>query len=702
MMRSISFGQPFWFYGLVLVPILAALFWRCEHRREALLRKFAAARLLPRLAGNVSGARRHIRFLLLILAVVATVAALAQPRWGYTWEERKLHGRDILIAIDVSRSMLANDISPSRLARAKLAAEDLIGQLQGDRVGLIAFAGTAFLQAPLTADHAAVLDALREMGPNIIPRGGTDIAEALRTAAEAFGNGESDNRALVLFTDGEELEESAVAAAKEMKGKVRIFTAGIGSAEGSIIAIPSENGQTEYVKDPDGQIVKSRLDGPRLKEIAETTGGFYVHLVSGPPEMQQIFRDGLKPMIERDTTAQVTKRPIERYEWPLAAGMALVAASMLVSERKRPVLRAPALQLLLLLATAGFAMGKNPGIEAYEKEDFKGSLHSFEGQLQSHPDAPVIQFDLGSAAFKSGDLDRAMQAFSGAMISKDPVLRERAEYNLANTLAEHGFAQKTKPDKIQDLKNALQHYDSALKVQPKDADAQYNKDIVSKMLAELQKEVPKQEDKKQEEKKQQQNKKDKDEKKDENGKDKSEDKKDGRQDQKVKGDSGQQPKNEKSQQSDGKQKGSEDKDQPGEGSSSPQEGKPGEPGKPKQDGQQPKPEDGNPDGSPNPADQPPAGEPESAEQPKEHPSPQDRQPAKQPGQKGKEQGESPQSEAAPTPEEQAAEDAAAAAQGRMTDSQARQLLDSLKDEDSRVRLLNPTSRKPGSRAIRDW
>src|SRR5204863_9120746 len=138
---------------------------------------------------TVSSPKRLARFVLFLAGLAGVIVALAQPRYGYTWEESRQRGRDVLIAIDVSKSMLANDVAPSRLARAKLAAQDLINLLPGDRVGLIAFAGNAFLQAPLTIDYSAVLNAVNELDTNIIPRGGTDIAEAIRVAAKAFGKG---------------------------------------------------------------------------------------------------------------------------------------------------------------------------------------------------------------------------------------------------------------------------------------------------------------------------------------------------------------------------------------------------------------------------------------------------------------------------------------------------------------------------------
>ncbi len=150
-----SFGAPQWFWGLLLIPILIALFIRAERRGIIRLREFVSARLLPQLAGTVNRPRRMLRFGLQLLGLAFAIVSLAQPQWGYTFEDVKRKGLDLLIAVDTSRSMLSNDVQPNRLERVKLAAHDLINELQGDRVGLIAFAGRAFLQAPLTIDYDA-------------------------------------------------------------------------------------------------------------------------------------------------------------------------------------------------------------------------------------------------------------------------------------------------------------------------------------------------------------------------------------------------------------------------------------------------------------------------------------------------------------------------------------------------------------------
>src|SRR5437762_1797507 len=226
--NAMSFGAPEWLWGLLLIPLLLAVFVHAEGRGMKRLQEFVSARLLPQLAGTVNRPRRMIRFALQLLGLALALLSLAQPRWGYTFEDVKRKGLDLLIAVDTSRSMLSNDVQPNRLDRVKLAVQDLINELQGDRVGLIAFAGRAFLQAPLTIDYDAVVEAINDLDTKTIPEGGTNISSAITLATQSFGKSATGNRALIIFTDGEELSGDAVQTAKAAAAEagVRIFTVG--------------------------------------------------------------------------------------------------------------------------------------------------------------------------------------------------------------------------------------------------------------------------------------------------------------------------------------------------------------------------------------------------------------------------------------------------------------------------------------------
>src|SRR5581483_1213115 len=425
-----TFGAPQWLWGLLLIPLLIALFVRSEQRGLKRLQQFVSARLLPHLAGTVNRPRRILRFAFQLLGLALAIVSLAQPRWGYTFEDVKRKGLDLLIAVDTSRSMLSNDVQPNRLDRVKLAIQDLIGQLQGDRVGLIAFAGRAFLQAPLTIDYDAVVEALNDLDTKTIPEGGTNISSAITLATQSFGKSAMGNRALVIFTAG--------------------------------------------------QVVKSKLDDKRLREIAQATGGFYLHLENGPRSMQQIQNEGLAKMQAAEMDVRLSRRAIERYEWPLGAALIALALSILIPERKRARQRVPAASpsrpvhgvatgaagatataAVLMMLSCSELFASAPGLDAYHSGKFEDAYGQFQQTLKTHPESRAedkLQFDSGAAAYKLKDYGKAMEAFSQALLSRDLGLQSKGHYNLGNTLYQRGETQKSDDKKLSDWKNALNHY----------------------------------------------------------------------------------------------------------------------------------------------------------------------------------------------------------------------------------------------------
>jgi Ca-activated chloride channel homolog len=492
-----SFGASEWFWGLLLIPILIAVFIRAEHRVLRRLQEFVSARLLPQLAGTVNRRRRVLRFGLQLLGLSLGLVSLAQLRWGYTFEDVKRKGLDLLIAVDTSRSMLSNDVQPNRLERVKLVTQDLINELQGDRVGLIAFAGRPFLQAPLTIDYDAVVEAINDLDTKTIPEGGTNISSAISIATQSFGKSAVGNRALIIFTDGEELNGDAVKTAKAAADAgVRIFTVGVGTAQGSLIPITGDDGQTAFVKDSSGQVVKSKLDDKRLREIAEVAGGFYLHLENGPRTMRQLYDEGLAKMQAAEMDVRLSRRPIERYEWPLGASLIALALSILIPERGRvrerryattPVTATAAAAMLLMFFSPSL-FANAPGIDAYREGKFEDAYSQFQQTLKSHPQARVedkLQFDSGTAAYKLRDYNKALESFSQALLSKDTVLQSKTYYNLGNTLYQRGETQKTDENKLSDWTNALNHYEQTLKFEPQNKEAKENYEYVKKKIEEL-------------------------------------------------------------------------------------------------------------------------------------------------------------------------------------------------------------------------
>jgi Ca-activated chloride channel family protein len=497
-----SFGAPEWLWGLLAAPILVALFARAEKRGTERLREFVSPRLLPQLAATVDRSRRVLRFALQLLGLIFAIVALAQPRWGYTFQNVQRKGLDLLIAVDTSRSMLSNDVQPTRLERVKLAAQDLINESQGDRIGLIAFAGRAFLQAPLTIDYDAVIESINDLNTKTIPEGGTNISEAIALAARTFGKTATGNRALILFTDGEELTGDAVKAAKDAADAgVRIFTIGVGTPQGSLIPVNDDNGGTSFVKDSRGQVVKSKLDENRLREIAQATGGMYFHLESGPRTTHQLFSEGLAKMKAAEMDVRLSRRPIERYEWPLGAGLIALALSILLGERRRVRVSAPSLfpqpakipasaVAAVMLIFCALAKGAVPGVDLYQAGKFPEAYNSFEEDLKNHPDSGVrdkMQFDAGTAAYKMRDYNKALESFSGALLSADKGLQESSHYNIGRTLEERADMDKGDEESLKDLEDAKSHYEEALKLKPDDEAAKANLEEVKKKIERLKK-----------------------------------------------------------------------------------------------------------------------------------------------------------------------------------------------------------------------
>src|SRR5437660_8223216 len=416
-----SFGAPIWFWALLVIPVLALLFARAEQRGIARLREFVSPRLLPQLAATVNRSRRVFRFALLMLGLALAIVSLARPQWGYVYEDVKRKGLDLLFAVDTSRSMLSNDVQPNRLERVKLAAQGLVNELEGDRVGLIAFAGRAFLQAPLTIDYEAAVESINELDTKTIPEGGTNISEAITLATQTFGKSAMGNRALIIFTDGEELSGDAVNEAKKaVDAGVKIFTVGVGTAQGSLIPVEGK-GEAGFVKDAKGQVVKSKLDENRLREIAQATGGIYLHLESGPQTMRQLYTNGLSRLRTAEIDARLSSRPIERYEWLLAGAIVALIASLFINDRKRaqtprrtPVKR-EVLVAASLLFVAAAKMDAVSGIDLYNKGQYEDAYAQFQKDLQHNinpADMPKMQFDAGAAAYRLRNYDKALEAFS--------------------------------------------------------------------------------------------------------------------------------------------------------------------------------------------------------------------------------------------------------------------------------------------------
>ncbi|MBI4309918.1 MAG: VWA domain-containing protein, partial [Candidatus Omnitrophica bacterium] len=325
------FANPHILHLLWLMPVLAWALHALHARREKTMARFIQADLLPPAARGFYRRRGRSKAFLVLFCFLCAVLALARPQWGYELREVKRRGLDILIAVDVSKSMLTQDVSPNRLERTKLAIKDLIRKLKGDRVGLIAFAGEAFLVCPLTVDYNGFLLSLNDLNVETIPRGGTDLSSAIEEAIKGYGDKGQPYKTAILVTDGEDQEGDCLKAAGKAKGKgVTVYTVGVGTREGDLIRVQNEQGQWEFLKDSQGNYIKSRLNENLLQQIAYITGGAYVRSSGAQFGLDYLYDQQLAAIEKHDIDSKIEKKYHEQFQWFLAAALiALMAEAAL-------------------------------------------------------------------------------------------------------------------------------------------------------------------------------------------------------------------------------------------------------------------------------------------------------------------------------------------------------------------------------------
>lgn len=553
----VLFALPFALGGLLL------LFFSTQRARAQMLGRFAAARLLPVLLVTYSPILRLVKNILVAGGVLFVLVALARPQWGYDWQENHARGVDVVFVLDTSRSMLTPDVQPSRLERAKLAIYDCVQKMPGNRIGLVAFAGDAFLQCPLTLDYDAFRQTLDAVDTNTIARGGTDIAvglDAAATALEKSGN----HKIIVLLTDGEDLEAGGVAEAKTLAEQgITIYTVGVGTAQGEIIPIRDSAGKTGFVRDERGELVKSQLDSTTLSDIANATHGFYQPLGPTGEGLMRVYEDGIKKLPDQDQKSKMTRQPVERYQWPLAAAVLLLTAELLIGTRRPawrhrnistvnlteppplvsiksvsvkksiPPVKAPkAMVGALLMALALPAMRPARAADApappeatpvpaaqkssvpesaspktaqslFEKGDYSAAAEVYSKAADASPTDGRFRYNQGESLYRSKDYEGAAQAFTKSLSISNLSLQQQAYYNLGNAHYRLGQEQvKEDPQKTIDTWGAaVKDFQNALDLDPKDADARYNLELVKKQIEALKK----QQEKQQQQKDQQQN-----------------------------------------------------------------------------------------------------------------------------------------------------------------------------------------------------
>lgn len=530
-LSSLDFAAPQWFALTLVLPFLAILKWWSGQRARKAIDAVVARRLQKDLVRRGSVFSEWTVFALQLLAVAAFILALARPQWGFREVESFSEGRNVMIAIDTSNSMLAEDVNPNRLTRAKMAAQDLVRNLPDDRIGLIAFSGLAFVQAPLTIDHDAVLESIDQLDTEVIPRGGTNVCTPAILTLDTMAETETSLAALILFSDGEDHESGPMmeeVRRRAAQTKLLIVTVGVGTTNGSIIPDPMAKRAKKdgvFIQDSKGDIVRSRLEPAALQTLSDITGGVYVPMGSSA-SVAEVVQQTLRKLESQRLQVESRRVPLERYQIPLIAGMMLLVLSYLwpmnhSSTAKRNVAAtAKAAKSAVTAILIVGAMAWNPRAEAatdearfsYEHGKFDQALTRYRSALdraKKGPERAEVAFGLGAAAYRVKDYETAAYGFGESLLHGNLKAQEEAHYNLGNTLYETGRAKVDDAKAVnQSWTDAIAHYDAAIALNPAHQRAIDNREHVKRMMQayeEEQKQKPEEQEKEPDDKEKEEN-----------------------------------------------------------------------------------------------------------------------------------------------------------------------------------------------------
>ena len=330
------FEEPTYLYLLLLLPFLAAFYLYSNYRRRKAIRKFGDPVLMAQLMPDVSKYRPDVKFWLVFAAIGLFAVLLARPQFGSKLETVKRQGVEVMIALDISNSMLAQDVQPSRLEKAKRLVAQLVDKMENDKVGMIVFAGDAFTQLPITSDYISAKMFLESINPSLISKQGTAIGAAINLATRSFTPQEGVGRAVIVITDGENHEGGAVEAAKAAAEKgIQVSVLGVGMPDGAPIPVEGTN---DFRRDRDGNVVVTRLNEQMCQEIAQAGDGIYVR-VDNSNAAQKVIAQEINKMAKADVETQVYTEFNEQFQAVVWIILLLLLAEMLILERKNPLFR---------------------------------------------------------------------------------------------------------------------------------------------------------------------------------------------------------------------------------------------------------------------------------------------------------------------------------------------------------------------------
>ena len=515
------FADPIYLYLLAVIPVLAIIRFLTYRNQKKRLRKFGDPQLLRSLMPDVSRFRPAVKFWILQGALALLVVMLARPQFGTKISNEQRTGIETIIAMDISNSMLAEDITPSRLDRSKMMVENLVDHFTNDKIGLLVFAGDAFVQLPITSDYVSAKMFLSSIDPSMMATQGTDIARAIDMATHSFTQEEGIGKAIIVITDGEDHEGGALESAKAAKDAgMRVYVLGVGSTQGAPIPIP---GTGDYMKDNTGNTVMSALNEDMCRQVAQAGGGAYIHVENNSAAQDQLDNE-LNKLAKKETTSTVYSEFDEQFQAVAILALLLLILEICIYDRRNPLLKrlslfgskkkAAATVALLLVAITASAQTDRQYIREGNKQFRVGQYDkaevSYRKAVEKNPKNPQAAYNLGNALMAQKKDSAAVQQFEQATrIETNPLRKAAAYHNMGVICQTHKM-----------YGEAIEAYKNALRLNPNDDETRYNLVLCKKQKQKQDKNQQQNQDKKDDQKNDDQK---KDDQKDQN-KDKKDDK----------------------------------------------------------------------------------------------------------------------------------------------------------------------------------
>lgn len=515
------FADPIYLYLLAVIPVLAIIRFLTYRNQKKRLRKFGDPQLLRSLMPDVSRFRPAVKFWILQGALALLIVMLARPQFGTKISNEQRTGIETIIAMDISNSMLAEDITPSRLDRSKMMVENLVDHFTNDKIGLLVFAGDAFVQLPITSDYVSAKMFLSSIDPSMMATQGTDIARAIDMATHSFTQEEGIGKAIIVITDGEDHEGGALESAKAAKDAgMRVYVLGVGSTQGAPIPIP---GTGDYMKDNTGNTVMSALNEDMCRQVAQAGGGAYIHVENNSAAQDQLDNE-LNKLAKKETTSTVYSEFDEQFQAVAILALLLLILEICIYDRRNPLLKrlslfgskkkAAATVALLLVAITASAQTDRQYIREGNKQFRVGQYDkaevSYRKAVEKNPKNPQAAYNLGNALMAQKKDSAAVQQFEQATrIETNPLRKAAAYHNMGVICQTHKM-----------YGEAIEAYKNALRLNPNDDETRYNLVLCKKQKQKQDKNQQQNQDKKDDQKKNDQK---KDDQKDQN-KDKKDDK----------------------------------------------------------------------------------------------------------------------------------------------------------------------------------